>query len=59
MSKAIMFEGLMYMARKDAVRKGDGPAMVDNWQMSIPFLWDRIHPHYMTNGHYMLSCKLL
>ena len=46
------------MARKDALREADGPMMMDNWQVSTPFLWDRSQPHYMANAHYTLSCKL-
>ena len=58
-SKAIMYEGLKFLTRKDGVREGDGPYVMDTWRMCLPQFWDNGHPKYLINAHYMLAGKYL
>ena len=54
-TKALMWEGLNHLARRDAVREGDGPAMVECWQMDMVTFWRKNHTHYLVIGHHMLT----
>ena len=57
-SKALVWEGLNHLARRDAIREGDGPAMVDFWKMEMVTFFNRgNHKKYFINGHYMLTGK--
>ena len=57
-SQALIWEGLNHLARRDAIREGDGPAMVDFWKMEMVTFFNRgNHKKYFINGHYMLTDK--
>ena len=53
----MIWEGLNHLARRDAIREGDGPAMVDFWKMEMVTFFKKNHSKYFVNGHYMLSGK--
>ena len=59
MSKAIMFEGLKFITRKDAVREGDGPFVMETWKMAVPQFCSESHPKYLINAHYMLAGNII
>ena len=54
-SKALTLAGLNHEVRKDAVREGDGPAMVDHWSFDIIHFGNRNHPKYMALAHHFLA----
>ena len=58
MSRSIMYHGLKFLARRDAVRNGDGAAIVADWRLNMPSFWKR-HPKYIVNTHFMLACKYI
>ncbi|XP_078025695.1 uncharacterized protein LOC117260601 isoform X1 [Epinephelus lanceolatus] len=58
LTKALMWEGLNHLARKDAVREGDGPAMLESWKMDLIQFWSRSHPKYFIIAHNMLTSKI-
>ncbi|XP_035687479.1 uncharacterized protein LOC118423433 [Branchiostoma floridae] len=54
-SKALMWEGLCHLVRRDCVREGDGPAMIQTWQMDMVSFWNKRHYKYFIIGHQMLT----
>ena len=53
-SKAVTFDGLTHLAQHDAIREGDGLAMVEHWKHDlIPFA-NNNHPKYFTLAHNFL-----
>ena len=57
-SKALMFSGLVHLARRDAVREGDGPGMIDFWKIDMPQFWGEGHYKYVIIAHSMLAGML-
>ncbi|XP_071490821.1 uncharacterized protein [Diadema antillarum] len=55
-TKALMYEGLCHLVRRQAVREGDGPAMTDDWKADMIDFHLKNHPKYLINGHYFLAC---
>lgn len=55
---ALMWEGLNHLARKDAVREGDGPAMMESWKMDLIQFWSKSHPKYFNTAPNMLTSKI-
>ncbi|XP_078141846.1 uncharacterized protein LOC144539769 [Centroberyx gerrardi] len=54
-SKAMIWEGLQHLARRDAVQEGDGEAMTEFWKLNMIQFWDRKHPNYFTIAFRMLA----
>ncbi|KAI8493923.1 hypothetical protein Bbelb_282700 [Branchiostoma belcheri] len=47
-SKALMWEGLCHLARRDCVREGDGPASIGTWQLDfVQFLKNKHHKYFI------------
>ena len=59
MLKAIMFEGLKYMTRKDDVLEGVRPFVPETWKMAMPRFWLQSHPKYLINAHYILAGNII
>ncbi|XP_030839935.1 uncharacterized protein LOC100893656 [Strongylocentrotus purpuratus] len=55
-TKALMYEGLCHLVRREAVREGDGPAMIDDWKADMLHFHEKSHLKYLINGHYLLAC---
>ncbi|XP_063967273.1 uncharacterized protein LOC135156975 [Lytechinus pictus] len=55
-TKALMYEGLCHLIRRQAVSEGNGPAMVDDWKADMLNFheWDR--KGYLAIGHCFLAC---
>ena len=58
-SKSLTWEGLNHLIRKDAIREGDGEAMLDYWSMDLIQFGNRNHPNYMKLAHQLLAGKSL
>ena len=56
-TKALMWEGLGHMARRDAVREGDGPAILAYWRLDMLNFWNKGHYKYAFIGHLLLASK--
>ena len=54
-TKALVWEGLYNLARRDAVREGDGEAMTDFWKMDMVLFWTRKHTKDFTKCHRLLT----
>ncbi|CAH1242413.1 Hypp6676 [Branchiostoma lanceolatum] len=54
-TKALMWEGMCHMARRDSVREGDGPAIVDMWKFDMVSFWTKKHFKYFIIAHQMLT----
>ncbi|KAK2826840.1 hypothetical protein Q5P01_021054 [Channa striata] len=54
-TKAVVWEGLYHMARRDAIQEGDGDAMTDFWRMDLILLWNREHLQLFNSGHQLLT----
>ena len=46
------------MANRDAIREGDGPAILQAWKLYMPTLWNLNHYKYVIAGHKILARKL-
>ena len=57
-TKGLLANGLQHLARRAAVRTGNGPAIVDDWKMDLLQFW-KLHPKYFINAHYFLACKYI
>ncbi|XP_076101214.1 uncharacterized protein LOC143071009 [Mytilus galloprovincialis] len=53
--KAVMFEGLGHMARRDAIRENDGPAIISNWKVDMISFHNHHHPKYFILGHRLVA----
>nr|XP_033499074.1 uncharacterized protein LOC117267333 isoform X1 [Epinephelus lanceolatus] len=54
-TRAVVWEGLYHMARRDAIQEGDGEAMTDFWKMDLVLLWTRQHLQLFNSGHQMIT----
>lgn len=54
-TRALMWEGLVNMTRKDAVREGDGPAMHSDWKLDYIQFWNNNHYKYTKIVHLFLA----
>ena len=53
-SRALTWDGLLHMVRKDAEREGHGPVLMALWRHDMPLFLSNSHPKYMTTGHRLL-----
>lgn len=56
-SLAVLWHGLNAMANRDAVREGDGPAMLVSWRINMLQFWEKHHPKYLILCHQLLASK--
>ncbi|XP_070697913.1 uncharacterized protein [Pempheris klunzingeri] len=54
-TRAVVWEGLYHMTRRDAIQEGDGDAMTDFWKMDLVLLWTRQHLQLFRSGHQMIT----
>ncbi|XP_067335672.1 uncharacterized protein [Channa argus] len=54
-TRAVVWEGLYHMARRDAIQQGDGDAITDFWRMDLVLLWNREHLQLFNSGHQLLT----
>ncbi|XP_023286175.1 uncharacterized protein LOC111672837 isoform X1 [Seriola lalandi dorsalis] len=54
-TRAVVWEGLYHMARRDAIQEGDGDAMMDFWKMDLVLLWTRDHQQLFNSSHHILT----
>ncbi|XP_038045923.1 uncharacterized protein LOC119720343 [Patiria miniata] len=54
-SKALLYEGLCHLAFRDAVREGDGPAILSHWRINTLQFWNNKHLKYFILAHNMLA----
>jgi hypothetical protein len=52
---AIVWNGLLDMAHRDAVREADGPAMMTMWRCNMVRFWLGNHNNYLIVGHRLLA----
>lgn len=55
-SKALLWRGLNHLARRNAIREGDGPAMARHWRVDMPEFWTHNHYNYLIIRHKLLAC---
>ena len=48
-SKALTFEGLNHLVRKDAIREGDGQSVIEHWSLDLFQFANNNHPKYVTH----------
>lgn len=53
-SKALTWDGLNYLVRRDAVRNGDGKAMIDHWSFDLIQFSNKHHYKYFIIAHQLL-----
>ena len=60
-SKDVLFKGLNLLARRDAVRENDGPAMISHWKHDMIAFANNNHYKYMILAHRFLAgmCTVL
>ena len=51
---ALTADGLYHLARDDAVKEGDGEAMMQHWAIDLVQLWNNGHYKYTILAHQML-----
>ena len=56
-TRGLMSEGLLHLAQRDAVREGDGPAVVSHWRLAMPRWWNHGHYKYFIISHHFLAGK--
>ncbi|KAK5917352.1 hypothetical protein CgunFtcFv8_012249 [Champsocephalus gunnari] len=54
-TKAVLWEGLNHLARRDAIREGDGDAMTDFWRTDMVLLWSRKHMQLFNSSHQLIT----
>ncbi|XP_042338790.1 uncharacterized protein LOC121939952 [Plectropomus leopardus] len=54
-TRAVVWEGLYHMTRRDAIQEGDGDAMVDFWKMDLVLLWTRQHLQLFNSAHQVVT----
>ncbi|XP_038045915.1 uncharacterized protein LOC119720342 isoform X2 [Patiria miniata] len=54
-SRALLYEGLCHLAFRDAVREGDGPAILSHWRINTLQFWNSKHLKYFILAHNMLA----
>ncbi|XP_038046724.1 uncharacterized protein LOC119720930 [Patiria miniata] len=54
-SRALLYEGLCHLAFRDAVREGDGPAILSHWRINTLQFWNNKHLKYFILAHNMLA----
>lgn len=54
-TRAVVWEGLYHMTRRDAIQEGDGDAMMDFWRMDLVLLWTRQHLQLFNSSHQMIT----
>ena len=56
-SKALMSTGLAHLTRRDAVREGDGEAVISDWKLDMLQFWINGHYKYFIIGHLLLASE--
>lgn len=54
-TRAVVWEGLYHMTRRDTIQEGDGDAMMDFWRMDMVLLWSRQHLQLFNSSHQMIT----
>lgn len=54
-TRAVVWEGLYHLARRDAILEGDGDAMTDFWRTDLVLLWSREHLQMFGSAHRLLT----
>ena len=54
-SRAILFDGLRDLCRRDCVRENDGPAIVSDWRLYSPEFYSNNHFKYSILSHNLLA----
>ncbi|XP_029982884.1 uncharacterized protein LOC115413890 isoform X2 [Sphaeramia orbicularis] len=54
-TKAVVWEGLYHMTRRDAIQEGDGESMTDFCRTDLVLLWTRNHLGLFRSYHQMLT----
>ncbi len=55
-SLRVLSRGLLHLANRDAIREGDGLALLTHWRLNMLDFWKK-HPKYFRLGHMLLACK--
>jgi hypothetical protein len=53
-SKAVLFHGLRHLARRQAIRDGNGPVIIDDWRLELIDFWNGRHHNYLKLDHNLL-----
>ena len=56
-SKALLWEGLNHIVRREAIRYGDGQSIIDYWAMDIIQFANKGHHKYFILAHQLLAGK--
>ncbi|KAF3845455.1 hypothetical protein F7725_008618 [Dissostichus mawsoni] len=54
-TKAVLWEGLNHLARRDAIQEGDGEALTDFWRTDMVLLWSRKHLQLFNSSHQLIT----
>ncbi|VDI42943.1 Hypothetical predicted protein [Mytilus galloprovincialis] len=50
-----MIWGLGHLARRDAIKEHDGPALISNWKVDMVSFHNHHHPKYFILGHRLIA----
>ena len=54
-SRSLTWCGLNLLCRRDAVREGDGPAMMSHWKLDLVHFFTFRHPKYVILAHRLIA----
>ena len=54
-SKALTWDGLNHLVRRDAIREGDGAAVLEHWSLDLFQFANNNHPKYVVLAHQLLA----
>ena len=54
-SKCLLWQGLNHLVRHDAVREGDGAAVIEHWTIDMMQFFQKNHPKYLMLSHYFIA----
>ena len=54
-SRALTWDGLNHLVRRDAIRQGDGAAMMQHWALDMIQFANNNHPKYVVLAHQLLA----
>ena len=58
-AKTVVWQGLNHLARRQVIRDGNGPGMMEMWRLDLIDFWQHNHTKYFILAHNLLVGKQL
>ena len=58
-SKSLLWKGLFFLANDDAIKEGNGPAILRYWRAYLPSFWNLKHTKYVMAAHRLLISEFI